>query len=86
MLAAIKELCESRADQQKEHLAVFNYLEACNFIFERGILSNEPIKCPSSPTLANIEKGCKFFSDWKSNLAVAKEGTYTCNINFIIAL
>lgn len=63
MLAAIRELAESRPDEKKEHMAVLDYLEACSLIFENGILSAQPVNCPSlSPILRNIEKGFQFFS------------------------
>lgn len=53
--------------QQKEHLAVHEYLKACNSIFENGILSHTPIECSSSPVLKNIEVGYKYFNDWKDH-------------------
>lgn len=69
MLCAIQELAESGDAQQKEHLAVLEYLKACNSIFETGILSQTPIKCSSSPVLKNMEVGYKYFSDWKDNVS-----------------
>ena len=69
MLAAIRELGESRPDEQREHLAVLEYLEACSFIFENGILSSNPITCSSSQAYKNIEKGFQFFFNWKIGMS-----------------
>jgi len=41
-----------------------DYLDACNLIFERGILSRKTIKGVNSPVLENIKDGFQFFVDW----------------------
>lgn len=41
-----------------------DYLEACNLIFERGILSRKMIKGVNSPVLENIKDGFQFFVNW----------------------
>ena len=44
------------------------YLEACNLIFENGILSHEMICSPESKVLLNIHEGMKWFINWKEEL------------------
>ena len=41
-----------------------NYLEACNLIFERGILSRQRVKGMNSPVIENMKDGFQFFVDW----------------------
>ena len=38
-----------------------NYLEACNLIFERGILSTQRVKGMNSPVVENKKDGFQFF-------------------------
>jgi len=40
------------------------YLEACNLIFEKGILSKKIIRSMDSSVICNIKKGFLFFTDW----------------------
>ena len=40
------------------------YLEACNLIFERGILSKKIIRSMDSPVICNIKRGFQFFTNW----------------------
>lgn len=49
------------------------YLEACNQLFERGILGHVRIWSGDSVILQNMEKGYKFFSSWLDGLLT--EGT-----------
>ena len=77
MISAVRELAENRLDEQKEHLAVLKYLEACNLMFENGILSHTPIVCVSSAVLTNMEKGFKYFCDWKDTLSASGMLIYT---------
>ena len=51
MLSAIKDLADSRPDEEKEYMATFGYLKACNLLFEEGILSEKRINSLSSPIL-----------------------------------
>lgn len=44
------------------------YLEACNQLFERGILSHTRIWSGDSVILQNMEKGFKFFTSWLDGL------------------
>ena len=74
MLSAIKELANNRPDEQREHLAVLEYLQACNLIFEEGILSEKGIHSLSSPPLLNMKKGYTHFVDWKEKLSLSKGG------------
>ena len=57
MLSAIKEIAENRPDEQKEHMATYTYLKACNLLFEKGILSEKQVTSLSSPTLVNMRDG-----------------------------
>ena len=40
------------------------YLEACNLLFEQGMLSHRRINNSNSPVLTNIRKGMTFFEQW----------------------
>ena len=44
------------------------YLEACNQLFERGILAHVRIWNGDSAILRNMEKGYKFFTSWLDGL------------------
>lgn len=46
------------------------YLEACNQLFERGILAHVRIWSGDSQILANMEKGYNFFCSWLDGLLV----------------
>ena len=52
----------------KEVLLVVDYLEACNKIFERGLLAH--VRIPSYPNqiLENMEQGYSFFTRWLDSL------------------
>ena len=41
-----------------------SYLEACNLIFENGLLSRRRINSLNSPVIQNIKKGMDFFEKW----------------------
>ena len=57
-------------------LCTRKYLEACNKLFERGLLCHSKIKDESSQVLMNIEEGYAFFSKWIASLM--KEGEFSC--------
>lgn len=40
------------------------YLEACNRLFERGLLCHSKIRDESSEVLTSIDEGYLFFSKW----------------------
>ena len=44
--------------------ATAQYLQSCNLIFERGILSKKMIKAMNSPVIENIKDGFQYFVDW----------------------
>ena len=57
MLAAIKEMSTYRDEVTKEsHLETANYLDACNKLFENGILSHQIIDS-WFPSVAEYEAG-----------------------------
>ena len=68
----------------KEHLldvpsvevkATVKFLEACNSLFERGILSKRCwIKDFPNPITNSIEEGFKYFLNWYDSLL--EQGTY----------
>ena len=66
MLDAIQEIAERRSDEEKEHMAVLQYFQACNLLFENGTLSHKPIDDISSETLKNI----KVFSSFRTGRIV----------------
>ena len=69
MISAVKHLAEKQLDLRNEHLQVVKYLEACNMLFENGILSHTPILSASSTAITNMENGFKYFCEWKDNLS-----------------
>ncbi len=40
------------------------YLEACNLVFERGLLSKDCVTCMSSDVIRNINSSMEFFQSW----------------------
>lgn len=68
MLEAISSLAKGRPEQDKEHRAVYNYLYACNQLFENGTLSHQPIYNESSNVLKNMKQGFEFFESWRNTL------------------
>lgn len=44
------------------------YLEACHFLFERGLESHERIRSLDSDAIKNINKGYHYFSGWLTDL------------------
>lgn len=49
---------------QESALKTAEFLEACNLIFEKGMLSHRRINNANSPVLENIKKGIEFFQKW----------------------
>ncbi|XP_014670998.1 PREDICTED: uncharacterized protein LOC106811792 [Priapulus caudatus] len=45
-----------------------DYLQACNLVFENGLLSHEMIDRNHPKTMDNIRKGYQFFEDWLETL------------------
>ena len=41
-----------------------SYLEACNKIFERGLLSHDKVTSSDCQVVLNIQEGYKFFTEW----------------------
>lgn len=55
------------------------YLEACNKMFERGILGHVRIWSGESVILHNMEEGYKFFCTWiNGHLQKGKHTMYRC--------
>ena len=68
MLAAIREMANKDEFTKRSHVCSAEYLEACNLIFENGILSHEMIRSTESQALLNIREGMKWFINWKEEL------------------
>ena len=71
MIAAVHEMVDKKDIDVtgKSDLMTADYLEACHFIFERGILSHEKIESSCRPCLLNMNEGLKWFVNWKKNSA-----------------
>ncbi len=75
MLAAIREISQKIPVEYNTHTLVAEYLEACNLIFENGILSHEIISRSQSSSLDNMHKGMRWFFEWKEELRLQDAGT-----------
>ena len=62
MIAAIQDL--AREPNQEASGKTAEYLDACNLLFEQGLLSRQRINNRESPVLANIKRGMSFFEEW----------------------
>lgn len=56
MIAAVKDLASSASDVGPNQTAV-DFLEACNLLFEQGMLSRRRINNKNSTVLTNIKRG-----------------------------
>lgn len=66
MISALRGFSESEPrppDAASVNLTA-DYLDACNLIFERGILSRRMVQGVNSPVLENIKDGFQFFINW----------------------
>ena len=63
MIAAVKDHVASGTDVAAT-AKTGEYLDACNVLFEQGLLSRRRIYSKDSPVLANIPKGMAFFEKW----------------------
>ena len=77
MIAAIHEMVDKNACGECDVITA-EFLQACHFIFERGILSHEIISSSTSPCLASISEGMKWFFKWKE---AVQEDPGTCLIH-----
>ena len=66
MISALRGYSESQPTPPDANSVTItaNYLEACNLIFERGILSGQRVKGMKSPVIENMKDGSQFFVDW----------------------
>ena len=75
MLAAIEEMaCHKEEVEKASHLATLEFLQACNKLFEEGVLSHEVIKSPSSKILQNKKTGFAFFEAWHHEVSTNNPG------------
>ena len=64
MIAAVKDLSEEPTGNQDRANLVANYPEACNLIFENGLLSQCRINSLNSPVIHNIKNKMDFIEKW----------------------
>lgn len=77
MLAAIKEMAKYKDEVSKScHLETAEYLEACNKLFENGILSHNVIKSSSFPVSENMIQGFAYFEQWHHELSESETDKY----------
>lgn len=62
MISAVKDLSEEPNQDRSKPVA--SYLEACDLIFENGLLSRRRINSLNSPVIQNIKKGMDYFEKW----------------------
>ena len=78
MLAAIQEMASRKEEVEKDyHLATLEFLQACNSLFEEGILSHKVIKSSTSPVLQNMTAGFNFFEAWHKDVSCNNPGWFT---------
>lgn len=70
MLAELGEHIDSQANtlSTSSDQMTLNYLQALNYLFERGFLSHDKITFMDSHVLSGMEYGYQFFSDWLDEL------------------
>ena len=66
MIAAVKDLSSSGTDVAAS-TKTGEYLDACNLLFEQGLLSHHRVNNKDSSVLENIKKGMSFFEQWCAN-------------------
>ena len=66
MISALRGYCECEPTptDAESVKATSQYLEACNLIFEKGILSKKMVRALNSSVIQNIRDGFTFFVDW----------------------
>ena len=76
VLSELKTYCQQSPvpHDYQNVLAVLKYLQACNCIFERGLLSHHGIYDENSAALASIKEGFNFFATWLDGLTSADPG------------
>ena len=65
----------------KQTECTLKYLEACNLLFENGLLSHNKVSSKERQVLLNIKEGYNFFSTWLDQ--VYRKGTMSCIIIII---
>ena len=68
MIAAVKDFANEPNEDASACGKTANYLEACNLLFEQGLLSRRRIHNENSPVLRNMRKGIEFFENWCAGL------------------
>ena len=66
MIRAIYDISEQIVKKKKKVTA--KYLDACNLLFERGILSHSTITSNDSQVLKNMQRGLNYFMDWHEEM------------------
>ena len=65
------------------HKLTASCFEACNFMFENGILSHEKIS-HNSKSLTDMACGMKWFIEWKQELSNEPGIIFVCIYNYMI--
>ena len=76
MISAVRELAEREVHVADHHQRVAEYLEACNRLFEEGILSHNIVSSSEQKVLVNMKTGFEFFQLWKEDLSQKFPGVY----------
>ena len=63
MIAAVKDLSSNGTDVEAS-TKTGEYLDACNLLFEQGLLSYRRVNNKDSSVLKNIKQGMSFFEQW----------------------
>ena len=84
MISAVRELAEN-VHVGDRHQRVAEYLEACNRLFEEGILSHSIVSSSEQKVLVNMKIGFEFFSaleriEWKISRCVLEIEIFSCII------
>ena len=62
MIAAVKDLAGE--PNQEASIKTAAFLDACNLLFEQGLLSRRRVNSKDSSVLKNIKRGLSFFEEW----------------------
>jgi len=66
MIAALKDLSSS-GTYVEASTKTGEYLDACNLLFEKRLLSHRRVNNKDGSVLENIKKGMSFFEQWCAN-------------------
>ena len=86
VIAELKEYIHTASPLVKSSLDLtVQYLQACNKMFENGILSHTPIKSTDSTVLHNIDEGFHFFMGWCDDAILQHINIAACDVTQFLA-